>query len=182
MATKCTGRRSNGERCGAWAVRGTTVCVAHGGAAPQVRAKAAARLAEEKATRELGRLAAVAGPAEPVSDPLTALSQLAGQVLRWKDLLADHVAELEALRYSGEHGEQIRGEIQVFERAMDRCASVLTAMARLKIDDRLARVSEQQAAMVADALAAVMGEMGLSHDQQREARTRVAGHLRVVAG
>ena len=46
---KCTARRTDGEPCKAWAIDGGTVCVAHGGAAPQVKARAAARVTERKA-------------------------------------------------------------------------------------------------------------------------------------
>ncbi len=38
-------RQRDGKACGAWAMRGTTVCRIHGGMAPQVRAKAAERQA-----------------------------------------------------------------------------------------------------------------------------------------
>jgi hypothetical protein len=38
-------RQRDGKPCGAWAMRGTTVCRVHGGMAPQVRAKAAERQA-----------------------------------------------------------------------------------------------------------------------------------------
>jgi hypothetical protein len=42
---RCTARSSQHDRaCQAWAVRGSNVCVAHGGAAPQVKRKAEERL------------------------------------------------------------------------------------------------------------------------------------------
>lgn len=119
----------------------------------------------------------------PIMDPLTEMAKLAGEVVAWKDAIADHVSFLEDIRYDGEKsGEQIRGEIVVFERALDRCNTVLATMAKLNIDERLAQVSEMQAQMVADALSAVLREMGLDPTQQREAKTRVAEKLRLVAG
>ena len=42
----CTAHRTNGEPCRAHAIRGGSVCVAHGGAAPQVKHKAAERMRE----------------------------------------------------------------------------------------------------------------------------------------
>lgn len=43
---RCTAHRQrDGKPCGAWAMRGATVCRVHGGMAPQVRAKAAERQA-----------------------------------------------------------------------------------------------------------------------------------------
>lgn len=46
MPQKCSARTRNGDPCRAAPVRGATVCRMHGGAAPQVKAKAAQRLAE----------------------------------------------------------------------------------------------------------------------------------------
>ena len=41
---KCTTIKSNGQRCGKYAIKGGFVCPTHGGSAPQVRAKANKRL------------------------------------------------------------------------------------------------------------------------------------------
>jgi hypothetical protein len=49
---RCTGRRTNGEPCRAWAIHGGSVCWTHGGAAPQVRLAAMDRL-EMDAWRQL---------------------------------------------------------------------------------------------------------------------------------
>lgn len=43
---KCSATNRQGKRCGKWAIPGGTVCVMHGGKAPQVKAKADSRLAE----------------------------------------------------------------------------------------------------------------------------------------
>lgn len=45
VAQKCVARNKAGQPCGRYAVAGTTVCRFHGGNAPQVRRKAALRLA-----------------------------------------------------------------------------------------------------------------------------------------
>lgn len=178
QSKKCAGHKTNGDPCGGYAITGGTVCSAHGGRAPQVKAAAQVRVAEQRMAAQVARM-----NLDPVADPLTELQKLAGQAVGWKNLLAEKVDDLYEWRFTNERNdEQLRSEVALFERAMDRCASVLVAIAKLDIDDRLARVSEQQAAMVAAALSAVLGEMGLSHEQQREARTRVARHLRVAAG
>ena len=54
---KCKARKQDGTRCGAWPIRGAEVCRVHGGRAPQVKAAAARRLAEQaaqQAVRTLG--------------------------------------------------------------------------------------------------------------------------------
>ncbi len=57
-------------------MRGTTVCHAHGGRAPQTRRAADRRLAESEA-----RAVVLAHDLEPVTDPFTALAALAAEVV-----------------------------------------------------------------------------------------------------
>ena len=52
---RCRARRTDGQPCGCWAIRGGYVCRVHGGAAPQVRAKADARLVAAQVCREFAR-------------------------------------------------------------------------------------------------------------------------------
>lgn len=174
---KCTGRRRDGSRCGNAPVRGALVCRMHGGSAPQVRAKAAQRLAEAELRQGLARL-----EVDPVGDPLTELSKLAGQVVSWKDALAAKVNELTELRYAatGAGTEQLRAEVALFERALDRCAAVLGLIAKLGIDDRMAAISERQAAAVVRALDAGLAHAGVSGALAIESRAVAARELRSV--
>lgn len=172
--------KSTRKQCTRPAIPGGTVCRFHGGAAPQVRAKAEQRETEREIREEIARL-----DVDPVADPLTALAQLAGQVLAWKDALAEKVNELASLRYEsyGEHssGEQLRAEVALWERALDRCNTVLGTMARLNIDERLAKVTERQAEIVANAVVATIADLGLPKETQREARSGVVRRLRSVS-
>lgn len=175
---RCKGRRSNGEPCKNWPMRGALVCRKHGGGAPQVRAAAATRLAEQEIRRGLARL-----DVEPVEDPFTELSKLAGQVVAWKNALADKVNELTALRYeaTGAGTEQLRAEVALFERALDRCAAVLGLIAKLDIDTRLARISEMQADAVVRAVDAAISAAGVTGPAAAAARQAVARELRAVS-
>lgn len=131
----------------------------------------------EQANRELARL-----DAPPVNDPLTALAGIAGQVVSWKDQLGAKVNELTYLRFTDDKGaEQLRSEVALFERALDRCEKFLTSMARLNIDQRLAAIEQQKVDMVTAALSAALSELGLTEDQQREATDGVSRRLRVIA-
>lgn len=151
---------------------GAGACKLHGGS---TRAGTAAAM-ESTARAELARLGVT-----PVDDPLTELAKVTGEVVAWKNAMAAKVNELTTLRYGTvEGGEQLRAEVALWERALDRCEKFLTAMARCNIDERLAKVTERQVEIIGDALALALGEMGMSAEQQREARQSVARHLRVA--
>ena len=94
--------------------------------------------------------------------------------------MAGQVNKLTSLRYEGKIGqEQLRAEVGLFERAMDRCMVALTSMARLNIDERLARITEAQEELILAALAYALSEtLHLSQEQQREARAAIAEYLR----
>jgi hypothetical protein len=179
---KCSGTISSGPRagqpCEKYAPRGGTVCRSHGGAAPQVKAAVKARRVEQDITKTLGRLTIV-----PVHDPLTALADLAGEISAWKELAAARVADLKALaqRNYATGSDEVHAEIQVYERALDRCVHVLATIARLNIDERLVKISEQQAELVKTALLGAMEDTGLPREQQREAAGHLARRLRLVA-
>jgi hypothetical protein len=50
-ALPCSAKRTNGKPCQAYAITGGTVCRAHGGAAPQVRAAAHRRIVRDQIIR-----------------------------------------------------------------------------------------------------------------------------------
>lgn len=179
------------ERCGAqtrsedkhpcqlFPLKFSTRCKLHGGATPGARKKAEEARAKHQLDEYMRRLNI---DPEPVSDPLRALAELAGEVTRWKNLARMYVQHLESLRYSGfQGGEQIRGEVVIYERAMDRCVQVLATIAKLNIDERLAAIDERQAATVDRALTAALEELGLSEDKRQQASAALVRHLRVVA-
>jgi len=150
----------------------------HGGAAPQVRAAAAERQLDARLERLVGQL-----EGERCDNPLEALAQLAGEILAWKDLVRQRVSELQDLRYAsnGPVGEQIRGEVILFERALDRCVKVLGMIARLDLDTRLAKITEEQAINLVRAVEVGITAAGLSGASAERARRAVAGELRLLA-
>lgn len=158
-------------------MRGQQVCRKHGGAAPQSKAAAARRQLEVEARQVLAELDVVA-----VGDPLEALLKLAGQVLAWQQATAALVNGLEdGIRYRGANGaEQLRAEVALYERAMDRAVNVLSAIARLNIDERLVAVTERQADALVGAINAAMEAAGIHGEQAEQARRAAARHLRSV--
>lgn len=196
QALRCSGKNRRGGPCKAWAIVGGTVCVAHGGRAPQVRAAAARRESERSVTVAVGRMLARLD-VDPVGDPFTELAKLAGQAVAWKDALAEKVNELtgdgcarcrdgdsdgaaDRIRYAaaGAGTEQLRSEVALFERAMDRCGSLLSSIAKLDIDDRMARISDRQAEVVIRAVDAALAAVGVTGDDATRGRQVAARELR----
>lgn len=139
---------------------------------------AAVRVVEAKATATLSDYGAA-----PVTDPLSALASLAGEIASLKDHLRQRVAALrgEEWRYTGRAGEQLRAEVAAYERALDRTGRILVEMARLGIDERLARVEEWQATILFGAVEAALRALGLDAGQQQAARRLIAAELRAAA-
>ena len=171
MRRICVSRRKDGSPCHGPAVRGSDRCRMHLGKKP------AATILEAEAVRLLYR-----HDATPCGDPLEALQRLAGRALALEETIGQLVNDLGEIRYEDAKGtEQLRAEVAVLERAMDRCGHLLVDIAKLNIDERLARVTEKQAAMAEKALLATLGEMGMDTDQQTEACERLGRHLTLVA-
>ncbi|MFB6955456.1 hypothetical protein ACFCYB_00110 [Streptomyces sp. NPDC056309] len=163
------------------AMNGQNVCRYHGGATKKARTAAARRIAEEEVADATRRALAVLD-VEPIDNPLTALSELAGQVVAWKDRLSFRVNALERIRYEDDKGaEQLRAEVALYERAMDRCINVLATIGRLKIDERLAAISEKQADLVITAIEAALAHAGITGEQAAQAKKVAARHLRSVS-
>jgi len=179
-APRCGGKKKQGEgtctQPAGWGTPhpGTGRCKLHGGCAPS----SVIAGIEEQARRLLYK-----HDAGPVADPLEALQRLAGRALALEETIGKLVNDLSSIRYEsgGEGGgEQLRSEVAVLERAMDRCGKLLVDIAKLNIEERMARITEAQAAMAEKALLATLGEMGLDRGQQQEARDKLARHLRVA--
>lgn len=175
--TRCRGhRKTDGGQCRQSPIRGGAVCIRHGGAAGQVRAAANVRVVDTELRKMLGKLTP-----DTVDDPLTELMNLAGEVVAWKRLLAARVAELQSTGYQGMTGEQIRADVVLFERAMDRCASVLVSIARLNIDDRLVDIAKANGALLAGVVQAILAELELTPAQQQAAPAIAGKHLRAIS-
>ena len=161
-------------QCHGTPVKGAERCRMHLGkrAQPVI---AEAKL-NEQAQAELARL-----DVPPVIDPLWELSKLAGQAVAWKDSMAGRVNELRSMRYESASGlEQLRSEIALWERALDRCVATLTAMAKLDIDARLVGIREQTADMLLNALEAALRSTGLDLEHRNAARQVFRNGIRVL--
>jgi hypothetical protein len=165
--------------CKLWAIRGLTVCYRHGGAPEHARAAGRRRMAEDKVEKKARALAEVLG-ADPIDNPLSALAQVAGEAMRFKDVLQQMVSELETVSTKGLNGEQVRPQVTVYERALDRAGGILEKIARLNIDERLAAINEKQAETVIRAIDAALEYAGVTGDAADGARKVAARLLRAA--
>ncbi len=178
----CVGTTKRGP-CQNNPIRGATVCRTHGGAIGRVKAAAGRRYAEQQIDERVrGTLAKLLDTGAMIEDPLTELSKLATEAVLWKDIMAQQVAELGEYRYEdGRGAEQLRSEIALFERALDRCNSILVGIAKLGIDERLAAIQEKQVERILAAIDAALRFVNVTADQLEPAREVAARHLRSTA-
>jgi hypothetical protein len=164
-----------------FAMPGATVCRLHGGLAPQVQRKAAERVIEEHA-RQVAKAYAVEHI--DISDPIGALMQLAAEVVGFKNFIAERVTELrtEEWRYGTLGGEQLRAEVAVYERAMDRAGRLLVDINRLGLEERQVRIAEQQGELLATVVMAALDEIGLTGEQLTRAYEVIPRRLRAIDG
>ena len=80
----------------------------------------------------------------------------------------------------GRAGEQLRSELGLYERALDRCGRFLEIAAKLDFDQRIARISAAQVDLIESAVMGTLGELGLTLEVRDEAR-RILGR-RLTSG
>lgn len=165
---KCTATKSSGEKCRGWAVKGTRVCTHHGGGMEHVKAAGRVRLARDKAQQEaLKRLREEKASKQ---DVITEMDRLAAEVIAFKDVVRerlDYLLEHEDIRYEGKTGEQTRAEITLYERALDRCNTVLATNVKLNIAERRVELDKAKAILVAGVIRAILARLDLTDMQQR---------------
>jgi len=157
-AVRCSARSSrSGERCRAFAVHGASVCVAHGGRAPQVRRKAAVNVARDRALAEARRLGGTidVGPHEVLLDAVREAAANVEVLRGYVAHLGVEVAEDGAIALPEQRIEWEKGGTHVparvhillalYSEERDR----LVRFSKLAIDagvaERQVRVAEQQA-------------------------------------
>jgi muconolactone delta-isomerase len=176
-AKRCGAKTRQGGECQQPAMQGQARCRMHGGKTPRVMAAAQRRLAEDRVRRALDEVGV-----REIDNPLAELKSLTAEVVAFKDLAAAHVAALEDRLAStdAKGSEQVRAQVELYERALDRSGKFLEMWARLGIDAMLAemqvKVTEAQAALIGkgfDAYRTAAGVTAEQHTQGMEALARV---------
>lgn len=141
MSTRCSATTTAGNPCRRWAIAGGTVCPKHGGAAPQVRQKAAERVLEMRLNGELRRRGW-----QPVTNPVLWYQEVAGEVRAFLELCRESMAALDALAYTDGRGvEDVRALLALYERALDRAQRTADQMTARGIEAKVLDQASAQA-------------------------------------
>ena len=163
----------------AWPRTGATVCRAHGGLAPQVRAAAEQR-AREDAARALAARHAIPLDVDPTGQILHLVRVSAGiaewiwreQILRLQpDAIAWGITErrVKTTPDGPEITEVEKAELNVWwhqhGEAMDRCANYCKIALAAGVAERQVRIAERQGELFAESLTWLLGELGMADDE-----------------
>lgn len=192
---KCKARSTTtGKQCGRWPSKGQMVCAFHGGNAPQAKAAAQRRLAEEKARHALETYGRPVDTT-PTEALLEEVRWTAGHV-QW---LRERVQELEqetvvwgmtekVQKFAGEfpgddttYGAAPSVWVDLYSRERKHLLDVCKAAISAGIEERRVRLAEQQGNLLATVIQRILGDLGLSPEQQAMVSEVVPRHLRSVA-
>ncbi len=178
-ARRCSAHSSQtGQPCRATAVRGATVCIAHGAGAPAVKAKARERLERQK----LGAFLAAQGIDEAAGDPheiyVRHLTAADATAVRARELVAD----LDELTVTNHNGDQ---KLHVLLRLWGEWEDRVAKLAKIAHDNGFGAVqlAQSQAQTMMEAFTAAMNDpaLNLSDEQKAVAKKAAARHLRTQA-
>lgn len=176
---RCRGTsKASGERCPQYAIKGGTVCYHHGGAAKQVREKANMRLATLKIEKNVEAVLAHEG-ITAIEDPLDELGKLASASTAMMQALGARVNALKELAQLDFKGSlDLKVEVGLYERAMDRTHRLLDSLVKHGYAERQITIAENEALLVAGVIRRVVSALGLTPEQQATAQTLLAEEFR----
>lgn len=192
----CGARKRNDDPCGGSPIKGGTRCQKHGASAKQVASKARERIIEQNARGILGRI----DPTAPVENPVEMLLGMIRSKHAEVDWLRGRVQSLtedDLVWGKAEHkvGQSIEGPVDVdtfkaeasvwyklLREAENQLANWITMALKSGIEERRVRLAENQGAMVAGAVKAILDALHLSPEQLQQVPVIVPRELRMLSG
>jgi hypothetical protein len=151
-------------------------CKLHGGSTRAHKVHALWRAVEADAKAVLA-----AEGLDGVDDPLGRIARLAVEALAFKGSTAQRVNALGDVRFTDDRGaEQLRAEVALYERALDRSVRFLEVLAKLGYEERQVRIAEAQGALLAEVIHDVLRAVRLTPEQAERAPEIVASRLRLL--
>lgn len=169
-----------GDICSSFAVKGTDPprCKVHGANAGSAMSKRAAEnVIEGEVQERFAEIMAADGDKlirpEHIADPLGELLWVCSEMKVFKNILRDRVSTIDAANWgslSRAEEVQVRAEVILYERALERLANCLIAIIKLGIEDRLATIEKKQVQQIEQALVLALEASGSDLDGQARAR------------
>lgn len=173
--------RDTGFRCRRWVEPGAKMCHTHGGNVAKTKRKALDRRNEYQARAQLLKQAKERG-IDRIEDAVEELEILASEAKAFKDICRDRLEAIgENWRYDHRAGEQLRAEVALYERAIDRCNKILTDYVRLGIAEKRVKIAEAQAMILVGVIQNILGRLDLSREQKAIAASVVPQELRAIS-
>ncbi len=118
-----------------------------------------------------------------IDNPLEELAALVSEVSLYKDYCARKVAALQGQeRYNSKTGEQLRAEVALYERSLDRLGRLLVDWSKLRIDERLAAIEEKKADTIISIIRGGLKDAeGLTDEGRKRVERYVVKELRAAA-
>lgn len=178
-------RVTDGKPCRRRPVTGGVVCPVHGGEVGATKRAAADRRNRAEVQRRMERQLLKEGY-PTIDSAIDELEKIAAEAIVFKNICQQRINELlernEKFGYEGRAGEQLRSEVAVYERALDRCNKVLVDHVRLGIAERKQKLDEQQAVLLVGVIKAILNQLDLTRDQKKLAGEVVPRELRAIEG
>ena len=153
----------------------------HGANSPGARAKAEHRILTAQALADAEAVLAHEG-ITPIRNPIEELGRVAAEVLALKDALARRVNSLNDLATFDLKGtEQLRVEVGLYERALDRSAKFLDLLVKNGFEEKRVALAEHQALQVASLIRRILTRLPLDHDARQAADVIVVEELQALA-
>ncbi|MFF0822389.1 hypothetical protein ACFYUR_18665 [Micromonospora haikouensis] len=192
---KCNGHaKSTGKQCTAWPIKGGRVCIKHGGKAGQVRAAAEKRIQEAEAVKAVVTFG-LSREVDPRDALLEEVHRTAGavawlheqvQALRTEDVVWGVTEEVtkDAGEFPGvdtTRAAKVNVWVELWQRERLHLVKVCKEAIGSGLEERRVRLAEQQGAMLAGVIKAILGDLDLTPEQQTTAARVVPFRLRSVA-
>ena len=191
---KCSRRRTNGEPCTKWPMKGQKVCATHGGSSPQAKAAAERRI---QAAQAEAAVVTFGLPRE--IDPRDALLEEVYRTAGAVDWLHQQIRALapddviwgkaeEVNKQGGEfpgldvtHKAAVNIWVDLWQRERKHLMDVCKVAIAAGIEERKVRLAEQQGALLAGVIKSILGDLNLTPEQAAKVPEVVPRHLRSVA-
>ncbi|MEV5001961.1 hypothetical protein [Nocardioides sp. LML1-1-1.1] len=154
--TKCTAHNRANKPCGRYPVPGLTVCYRHGGGSTMAREAGARKEADRKAQEQINKLWPGLAHQTPITDPVDLLARTAAALEQMTETVGDRINQNKTSVGAGKDMTQMRAEVVLLDRLLDKLLKASEGMARLGIAERHVELERARAELVTSAFRAAL--------------------------